>query len=28
MTSLGGSIVVRSEAGQGASVSLYFPFAQ
>jgi two-component system response regulator PhcR len=28
MTSLGGSIVVRSELGQGACVSLYFPFAQ
>lgn len=28
MTSLGGSITVRSEPGQGASVSLYFPFAQ
>lgn len=28
MTSLGGSITVRSEPGQGAIVSLYFPFAQ
>lgn len=28
MTSLGGSIVVRSEPGQGATVSLYFPSAQ
>jgi two-component system response regulator PhcR len=28
MTSLGGSIVVKSEAGQGATVSLYFPSAQ
>lgn len=28
LTSLGGSIVVRSEAGQGATVSLYFPSAQ
>ena len=28
LTSLGGSIVVRSEPGQGATVSLYFPSAQ
>ncbi|MDO9434898.1 hybrid sensor histidine kinase/response regulator [Hydrogenophaga sp.] len=28
MTSLGGSILIRSEAGQGATVSLYFPSAQ
>lgn len=28
MTSLGGAIVVRSEAGQGATVTLYFPSAQ
>lgn len=28
LTSLGGSIVVRSEAGRGATVSLYFPSAQ
>lgn len=28
MTSLGGSILVRSEVGQGATISLYFPFAQ
>jgi two-component system response regulator PhcR len=28
MTSLGGAIVVKSEAGQGATVSLYFPSAQ
>ena len=28
LTSLGGSIVVRSEAGQGATVSLYFPSAK
>ncbi len=27
MTSLGGSILVRSEVGQGATVSLYFPSA-
>ncbi|QHE84034.1 hybrid sensor histidine kinase/response regulator [Hydrogenophaga sp. BPS33] len=28
MTSLGGTILVRSDVGQGATVSLYFPFAQ
>lgn len=28
LTPLGGAIVVRSEAGQGATVSLYFPSAQ
>lgn len=28
LTSLGGSVVVRSQVGQGATVSLYFPAAQ
>jgi two-component system, response regulator PhcR len=28
MTSLGGSILVRSEAGRGATISLYFPSAR